>query len=177
MTDSHQHHADPSDEQPFDLQRFVAAQAPVYAQVIAELRAGRKRTHWMWFIFPQIRGLGSSPTAQHYAIASLDEARAYLAHPVLGPRLIECTTLVLQHAATAKPSTHPESGQEIIDEIFGYPDNLKVHSSMTLFARAAATTPAGNLSVADDPALASVFQQALQSFFAGQSDPATLRLL
>jgi len=108
----------------FDLERFVTAQDGVYERARAEIAAGRKRSHWMWFIFPQIQGLGSSPTAQRYAIRSLDEARAYLAHPVLGPRLLECTEL-LRHA------TKPAS------EIFGHPDDLKLCSSMTLFAAAA----------------------------------------
>jgi uncharacterized protein (DUF1810 family) len=110
---------------PFDLQRFVDAQAPVYDGVLAELRAGRKRSHWIWFIFPQIAGLGSSATAARYAISSLDEARAYLRHDVLGPRLRECTRLVnaVQHRS--------------IGDIFGSPDDMKVRSSMTLFAHAA----------------------------------------
>jgi uncharacterized protein (DUF1810 family) len=109
---------------PFDLQRFVDAQARVYQTVLDELRAGRKRSHWIWFIFPQLSGLGSSPMAARYAISSLDEARAYLRHDVLGPRLHECAQLV--------------SGIEgrSIAEIFGSPDDLKVRSSMTLFARA-----------------------------------------
>jgi uncharacterized protein (DUF1810 family) len=109
---------------PFDLQRFVDAQARVYPTVVDELRAGRKRSHWIWFIFPQIAGLGSSPTAARYAIASLDEARAYLRHDVLGPRLHECARLV-----------NAVEGRSI-EDIFGFPDNLKVRSSMTLFARA-----------------------------------------
>nr|WP_296076521.1 DUF1810 domain-containing protein [uncultured Actinoplanes sp.] len=109
----------------FDLERFVTAQDGVYERARAEIAAGSKRSHWMWFIFPQIQGLGSSPTARRYAIRSLDEARAYLAHPVLGPRLLECTEL-LRHA------TKPAS------EIFGHPDDLKLCSSMTLFAAAAA---------------------------------------
>jgi uncharacterized protein (DUF1810 family) len=104
-----------------DLQRFVAAQDGVYEQALAEIRAGTKRTHWMWFVFPQIAGLGSSPTAQHYAIADRAEAAAYLAHPVLGPRLLECT------AALRERSVH-----------FGFPDDLKLRSSMTLFAQVAA---------------------------------------
>ena len=171
----------------YDLERFVAAQEPVYAHVLAELRAGGKRSHWMWFIFPQIRGLGSSPTAQRYAIASLDEARAYLAHPTLAPRLIECTELVNDIAArtrrankddartrraktdAARPPAHgPDSGnapRNLLDDIFGFPDNLKFHSSMTLFALAAA----------DSPTQPKVFQQALQTFFAGERDQATLQ--
>ena len=109
---------------PFDLQRFVDAQARVYPSVLDELRAGRKRSHWIWFVFPQIAGLGSSSTAAHYAISSIDEARAYLRHEVLGPRLRECTQLV-----------NAVQGRSI-GEIFGSPDDLKVRSSMTLFARA-----------------------------------------
>jgi uncharacterized protein (DUF1810 family) len=112
----------PSD--PFDLQRFVEAQAPVYRSVLDELRAGRKRGHWMWFVFPQLRGLGSSPMAARYGISSLEEARAYLRHDLLGPRLHECTQLVNR--------VHGRS----VAEIFGSPDDLKLRSSMTLFARA-----------------------------------------
>lgn len=133
-----------------DLDRFVSAQAGVYADALAELKAGRKRTHWMWFIFPQIAGLGFSPAAQRYAIASLDEARAYLAHPVLGPRLRECAqTLLAVDGMSAR-------------EILGYPDDLKLRSSMTLFARAA-----------DDP---DVFEAVLDRYFDGP-DPRTLDLL
>ncbi|BBY00958.1 DUF1810 domain-containing protein [Mycobacterium seoulense] len=109
---------------PFDLQRFVDAQAPVYPTVVDELRTGRKRSHWMWFVFPQLRGLGGSPTAVHYGISSLEEARAYLRHEVLGPRLRECTRLVNQVQGRSA------------GEIFGSPDDLKLRSSMTLFARA-----------------------------------------
>jgi uncharacterized protein (DUF1810 family) len=132
------------------LDRFVEAQDGVYDDALAELTTGRKRTHWMWFIFPQIAGLGSSPTAQFYAIASLDEAKAYLAHPVLGPRLRECARALL---AVDGRSAH---------DIFGYPDDLKLRSSMTLFARAA-----------DDPA---PFQAVLDRFYDGP-DPRTLALL
>src|SRR4051794_34023027 len=107
-----------------DLDRFVAAQAPVYATVLAELRAGRKQSHWMWFVFPQLAGLGRSPTATFYGLPGLDEARAYLAHDVLGPRLVECTGLV--NAVTGR-SAH---------EIFGTPDDLKFRSCVTLFQRA-----------------------------------------
>lgn len=109
----------------YDLQRFVDAQQPVYGRVTDELRAGDKRSHWMRFIFPQIKGIGSSPTAQRYAISGLDEVRDYPDHPVLGPRLRECTAIV--------------NGIEgkTLDEIFGYPDNLKFCASMTLFAGAA----------------------------------------
>src|SRR5437763_2326403 len=102
----------------FDLERFVTAQAPVFETVVAELRAGRKRTHWMWFIFPQLRGLGRSPTATYYGIGSLDEARAYLAHPLLGARLDLCTDAVLGIAGRTPR------------EIFGSPDDMKFHSSM-----------------------------------------------
>jgi uncharacterized protein (DUF1810 family) len=109
---------------PFDLKRFVDAQAPVYRGVVDELRGGRKRSHWMWFVFPQLRGLGSSPMASRYGIASLEEARAYLRHDLLGPRLHECTQLVNQVQGRS------------IAEIFGSPDDLKLRSSMTLFARA-----------------------------------------
>src|SRR6476661_8159266 len=133
---------------PHDLQRFVDAQADVYEDVVDELRAGHKASHWMWFVFPQLRGLGHSPTAQHYGIASLDEARAYLAHDVLGPRLRECTRLV---AAIDGRS---------VDEIFGWPDNLKVRSSMTLFAHAT-----------DDD---TDFRGVLDKFYDGEEDPATV---
>jgi len=137
---------EPSD----DLGRFVSAQAGTYEQALAELIAGRKRTHWMWFVFPQIAGLGSSPTAQRYAIASLAEARAYLAHPVLGPRLQKSARALL------------EVQGKTADEILGYPDNLKLRSSMTLFARAA-----------DDPEL---FEAVLDRYYAGP-DPHTLELI
>jgi uncharacterized protein (DUF1810 family) len=109
---------------PFDLKRFVDAQAPVYGNVLGELRDGRKRSHWMWFIFPQLRGLGGSPTALRYGISSLEEARAYLQHELLGPRLHECAQLVTAVQGRS-------AGQ-----IFGSPDDLKLCSSMTLFARA-----------------------------------------
>lgn len=109
---------------PFDLQRFVDAQEPVYGDVLDELRAGRKRSHWMWFVFPQLRGLGGSPTALHYGISSLDEARAYLRHELLGPRLRECARLVTAVQGRS------------IGQIFGSPDDLKLRSSMTLFAHA-----------------------------------------
>ncbi|MFG1463534.1 DUF1810 domain-containing protein [Xanthobacter sp. DSM 24535] len=134
------------------LARFVEAQDGVIEQVLAELRAGRKRSHWMWFVFPQMRGLGHSPTADFYGISSLAEARAYLAHPVLGARLIACT-----QAAEA------QDGRSI-SAIFGTPDDLKFHSCMTLFAKAAG---AGD----------SVFHAALQRHFGGLPDPATLALL
>ena len=132
----------------YQLQRFLDAQAPVYATVCDELRAGRKRSHWMWFIFPQLQGLGSSATAQHFAIASLDEARAYLAHPVLGARLRECAALV---AAVDGRS---------IEDIFGYPDDMKFRSSMTLFSQAALDE--------------AVFAQCLEKYFGGEPDKLTL---
>ena len=135
----------------FDLERFVSAQDPVYDTVLGELRQGRKRTHWMWFIFPQIAGLGRSEMAQRYAIASDDEAAAYLAHPILGRRLRECAALVAAHDDMQ------------ISTIFHAPDDLKFHSSMTLFA-----------DVAPDEA---VFQTCLDTFFDGVSDPATLARL
>jgi uncharacterized protein (DUF1810 family) len=109
---------------PYQLQRFVDAQDPVFDQVLAELRAGGKRTHWMWFVFPQMQGLGHSPMARKYAIASREEAAAYLEHPVLGPRLRECTELVNRIEGRS------------LEEIFGYPDDLKFRSSMSLFAGA-----------------------------------------
>jgi len=136
---------------PYDLQRFVDAQDPVYQRVCAELRNGRKDTHWMWFIFPQIRGLGSSSTAAAFAIESREEAEAYLAHPVLGPRLRECTGLVNQVEGRSA------------EQIFGYPDVLKFRSSMTLFASAASDNQ--------------IFQDALEKYFGGEPDPRTLKLL
>ena len=135
----------------FDLQRFVDAQDPFYDTVLAELRSGAKRSHWIWFVFPQLRGLGRSPTAAHYGIASLDEARAYLAHDVLGPRLAECTRLVLAIDGRS------------VEDIFGWPDNLKVRSSMTLFAHAT-----------DDNA---DFRGVLDKFYGGEEDPATVERL
>ncbi len=124
---------------------------PSYPQAHAELTAGAKRSHWMWFLFPQIAGLGSSPTAQRFAIRSMDEAAAFVAHPILGPRLRECTTLVL---------THPDRSAA---DIFPFPDDLKFRSSMTLFAVADPDTP--------------LFRAALDTFFSGQRDEATLALL
>ena len=135
----------------FDLDRFVQAQAPVYGTVLKELRAGHKRTHWMWFIFPQLAGLGSSEMAQRYAIASEDEAAAYLAHPVLGPRLRECASIV----AALEDVT--------AEQVFGHPDELKFHSSMTLFA-----------DVAPDEA---VFQACIDKYFDGEPDQETLARL
>jgi uncharacterized protein (DUF1810 family) len=138
-------------DDPFDLQRFVDAQAPVYDRVLLELREGRKRSHWMWFVFPQIAGLGSSPMAQRYAIGSRAEAAAYLADPLLGSRLRECARLV---TATEGRSIH---------DIFGSPDGMKFHSSMTLFAEA---------SPADRD-----FRAALDKYFGGKPDASTLARL
>jgi uncharacterized protein (DUF1810 family) len=134
---------------PFDLERFVAAQdaGGRYARAVAELRRGRKESHWMWFVFPQIAGLGQSPTARHYAISSLDEARAYLAHPVLGPRLTECASL----AAGISGRT--------AEQVFGGIDAVKLRSSMTLFRHAAPSEQ--------------VFRDVLDQYFGGQADPAT----
>ncbi len=138
-------------DDPHNLQRFVAAQSPVYEQVCSELREGRKRSHWMWFIFPQIMGLGHSELASRFAISRLEEAEAYLKHPVLGPRLRECTRLV-----------NLVEGRSI-DRILGHPDDLKFRSSMTLFAQA---TPDNQ-----------VFNEALWKYFGGEPDPATLERL
>lgn len=135
----------------FDLERFVAAQARVYSQALTELRAGRKESHWMWFFFPQLAGLGRSGTASFYGIASVAEAQAYLAHPVLGPRLGECTKAVLAHRS------------EAAEAIFGTTDAMKFRSSMTLFETAAEG--------------AGPFAAALEAFHAGERDAATLRLL
>jgi len=133
---------------PFDLQRFVGAQARTYENARRELQAGEKQSHWMWFIFPQLRGLGMSPMSIRYGISSLAEAGAYLNHPVLGPRLRECTHLVLR---IERRSIH---------QIFGDPDDMKFRSSMTLFAN----TPFEN----------QIFRDALLKFFAGKPDPLTL---
>lgn len=148
-----------SESPTFDLQRFVEAQASTFKQARSELAAGQKRSHWMWFIFPQVQGLGSSSMARRYAIADLDEAIAYLNHPVLGPRLEDCTALV--NAIQGR----------FINDIFGYPDDLKFHSSMTLFAEAA--TKSGP--AADAPA--HVFSAALSRYFNGLPDNATLARL
>jgi len=134
----------------YNLERFVRAQDPVYDEVCSELRDGYKRTHWMWFIFPQIKGLGHSPTANLFAITSLEEAKAYLNHPILGARLRECTRLVIL-----------VEGRNIHD-IFGYPDDMKFRSSMTLFAQ---TT--------DNQ----IFKDTLTKYFDGNPDPKTLELL
>ena len=136
--------------QPASLQRFVDAQDRVLPAVMAELRAGSKRSHWMWFVFPQLRALGRSATALHYGLADLEEARRYLAHPVLGPRLLECTRAVL---AQSGRSAHA---------IFGSPDDLKFRSCMTLFGLAAPQQP--------------LFAQALAAFYGGEPDRLTLEL-
>jgi uncharacterized protein (DUF1810 family) len=138
-------------DDPFNLGRFVDAQSGEYEQVLAELRAGRKQSHWIWFIFPQLKGLGRSPMAEHYGIGSIDEARAYLRHSVLGPRLEGCTALVNKIEGS------------LIDDIFGFPDNLKFRSSMTLFANAAEDNH--------------IFVDALTKYFAGEPDTKTLELL
>jgi len=135
---------------PFDLQRFVDAQTPVYPRVIAELRKGRKQSHWMWFIFPQLAGLGHSAMARRFAIASREEAAAYLAHGILGPRLRECTSLV--NAVEGRTVT----------EILGSPDDVKFCSSMTLFS-----------AVSSDEE----FARAIEKYYAGKPDPRTLDLL
>ena len=140
-----------SASEPFDLQRFVDAQDRVYATVVDELRTGRKRSHWIWFVFPQIAGLGSSSTAARYAISGLDEARAYLHHDLLGPRLRECAQLV--NAIRDRS----------IGQIFGSPDDMKVRSSMTLFARAT-----------DDNR---VFVDVLDRYYDGEEDPLTVQRL
>ncbi|MDC0677843.1 DUF1810 domain-containing protein [Sorangium atrum] len=136
---------------PYDLQRFVDAQAPVYARVLAELRRGEKTSHWMWFIFPQLKGLGHSAMAQRYGIASKAEAEAYLQHPTLGPRLLECARLVNQI-----------EGRSLYD-IFDSPDDMKFCSSMTLFSRAAPGE--------------GTFLAALDKYCGGEPDPQTLALL
>jgi uncharacterized protein (DUF1810 family) len=140
-----------NDADRFDLQRFVDAQDRVYDTVIDELRNGSKRSHWIWFVFPQLRGLGHSPTAVHYGISSIDEARAYLAHDVLGPRLRECARLVSQIDGRSA------------GDIFGFPDDVKVRSSMTLFALAT-----------DDN---TDFVAVLDKFYDGIKDPATVERL
>ena len=136
---------------PFDLQRFVVAQEGVYERALAEITAGRKQSHWMWFVFPQYHGLGSSSTSRHFAIKSRDEAGACLEHPILGPRLIECTQAALAlDAPTAQ-------------EVFGYPDDLKLRSCATLFA---AVSPPG-----------SVFERLLAKWYGGERDQKTVDLM
>ena len=135
----------------FDLQRFVDAQNPVFDRVCEELRAGRKQTHWMWFIFPQLAGLGSSAMAARYAISGKPEAQAYLAHKILGPRLRQCTQLVNEIAGRS------------IHEIFAYPDDLKFHSCVTLFANVTSNNQ--------------IFSKALRKYFSGELDPPTIARL
>ena len=136
---------------PYNLPRFVDAQAPVYSRVLAELRAGQKHSHWMWFVFPQLRGLGHSAMARHYGIASRTEAQAYWRHPVLGARLAECTQLML---AVPDRSAH---------DILGSPDDMKFRSCMTLFNAVSPQEP--------------LWRQALEKYFGGLPDPRTLELL
>ena len=136
---------------PYNLDRFLAAQEGVYEAALADLRGGSKRSHWMWFIFPQIAGWGHSPTSQYYSIKSAEEARQYLKHPVLGARLLECAGALLDLSGRSA------------SQIFGFPDDMKLKSSMTLFA-----------SVADSDAL---FARVLDKFFGGERDQRTLDLL
>src|SRR5262245_48979141 len=136
---------------PYLLQRFLDAQEHSYAQALSEIRSGQKRSHWMWFIFPQVDGLGFSPMSQRYAIKSLDEAKAYLMHPVLGPRLVACAEAALA-----------VEGRSAF-QIFGSPDEMKLRSSATLFT---CVSPAG-----------SVFHRLLEKYFGGEQDEKTLRLL
>ncbi|MCF3639725.1 DUF1810 domain-containing protein [Rhizobium sp. TRM95111] len=136
---------------PFDFERFVKAQQPVYPDVLAELRAGRKESHWMWFVFPQIAGLGTSQTARHYALSSVAEARAYLADPLLGTRLRECCGILLDLEGRSA------------EDIFGFPDVLKLRSSMTLFSH----TTGGE----------GAFEAVLAKYYRGAADARTLALL
>ena len=140
-----------AESDPYDLARFVDAQETDYDTALAEIRAGRKRSHWMWYVFPQISGLGFSPTSQHFAIKSLAEAKAYLAHPILGPRLRECAEALI---ALNGRSAH---------DILGSPDDMKLRSSATLFAQA---SPAG-----------SVFHRIIEKYFEGRPDERTLAAL
>jgi uncharacterized protein (DUF1810 family) len=136
---------------PYDLERFVDAQSRNYETALSELRSGKKRSHWMWYVFPQVEGLGASAMAERYAIKSVAEARAYLAHPVLGPRLLECAAAVVgieERSAT---------------EIFGYPDDLKLRSCATLFAH---VSPEGSL-----------FHRILEKYFDGEPDRQTLQMM
>ena len=135
----------------FDLSRFLNAQEAIYGKVLAELRSGQKQSHWMWYIFPQIEGLGESAVSKRYAITCLEEARQYLKHPVLGPRLLECADLVLVIEDRS------------VSEIFGYPDDLKLKSSMTLFSCIPEADP--------------VFKEVLEKYFRGSLDSRTIRQL
>ena len=141
---------DKSDD-PFDLARFIEAQEEDYRQALSEIRSGRKRSHWMWYIFPQFQGLGFSPTSQQYSIKSLDEARAYLQHPELGPRLVRCFVALLE---VEGKSAH---------DIFGSPDDMKLRSCATLFAKVSSP--------------GSVFEQVLAKYFDGKPDEPTIRLI
>jgi uncharacterized protein (DUF1810 family) len=141
----------PSADDPFNLARFVEAQADSYKQALSEIRSGRKRSHWMWFIFPQFAGLGVSSMSERYAVKSVAEAEAYLAHPVLGPRLLECSEAVLRLEGLAAV------------KIFGSPDDMKLRSCATLFA---CVSPDG-----------SVFHRIIDKYFDGKRDEATLRLV
>ena len=136
---------------PYNLQRFVDAQETSYADALAEIEAGQKRSHWMWYVFPQFAGLGYSPTSRHYAIASLAEARAYLDHPLLGQRLLECTAALLRVQGRSAR------------QIFGSPDDMKLRSSATLFAQAAGPE--------------APFARLLERFFDAEPDPRTLELI
>ena len=138
-------------DDPYDLNRFLSAQEGIYERALAELKGGQKHTHWMWFIFPQIDGLGYSPTAKRYSIKSIEEARQYLSHPVLGKRLLECAEAVVALKGGS------------VSEIFGYPDDLKFKSSMTLFEKIAGSD--------------SVFSLALDRYCHGERDAMTLRLI
>ena len=140
-----------SNQDPYDLQRFVAAQVGDYERALSELQRGRKESHWIWYIFPQVAGLGFSPTAQKYAIESHDEAVAYLKHPVLGRRLTQCCQALLRHRGKR------------VEDIMGYPDDLKLQSSMTLFALVAASD--------------NVFREVLDAFYAGDLDEKTIGFL
>jgi uncharacterized protein (DUF1810 family) len=146
-SNSHLHRTD----DPFNLNRFIEAQETIYSAVIRELRNGRKSTHWMWFIFPQVNGLGYSSTSKYYAIRNKEEAEQYVNHTILGARLIECSQIVLSHTGRSA------------SEIFGSPDDLKLKSSMTLFE----TVVSGD----------SVFAQVLEKYFQGNRDTKTLKLL
>jgi uncharacterized protein (DUF1810 family) len=138
-------------DDPYDLERFVQAQDAVYDQALAEIRSGRKQSHWMWYIFPQLDGLGSSSTARRYSVKSLAEARTYLAHPILGPRLVECTEAVLRAQGLSALA------------IFGSPDDMKLRSCATLFTYASSED--------------SVFRRLIDKYFAGKHDDRTLRLI
>ncbi|SEQ89489.1 Uncharacterized protein, DUF1810 family [Pseudomonas sp. NFACC02] len=136
---------------PFNLSRFVDAQRPVFSRVMDELREGRKTSHWMWFVFPQLKGLGTSETAMRFGIADMREARAYLEHPLLGPRLVECVEALLKH------------GDSSALQIFGSPDDLKLRSCLTLFNEAQPE--------------AALYQRALDQFYGGKPDDRTIQLL